>query len=70
VKVFTGTGRLLERENVRRGHSHFRFVLVPGRYEVKLEPRRWVDMCVRQKTLRVRANGNTHVAFPTGCGSY
>lgn len=70
AKVLDATGRLVGHQIVRWGHSRFRFVLKPGRYEVKVEPRRWVDMCPRQKTVWVRANGITHVVFPTGCGSY
>jgi hypothetical protein len=73
VKVFDASDRLVNRRDLRWGHSHFRFALKPGHYEFKLElPRRWVvGGCERYyvKAVAVRANKTTRVRLSQGCDS-
>lgn len=70
VKVFNGSGRLVAHHDVRRSRDYFRFVLHPGRYEVKLVMRppsmSWPD-CPNDKLVRVRAEHTTPVDLLQTC---
>lgn len=60
VEVFNAAGWLVARDGVSYPRGHFRFVLKPGRYKVKLKPLhgRWhiFRYCPHERTARVHAN--------------
>lgn len=79
VTVFNGAGQVIARHDVRnsgtplvRSQRHFRFVLRPGRYEVKLGmKKRWaVAGCRYNRSARVQANDTTHVLLDENCAAF
>ena len=72
MTVFNADRQLVAHRDLRWGHSHgftvtryFRFVLKPGRYEVKVK---YSDrVCPQKATVVVRANRMTHVGFAENC---
>lgn len=68
VAIFNSAGRSVGRRDVRYPRGHFRFVLKPGRYKVKLElPKRWNSYCPHETTARVHANRATYVDLSQMC---
>ncbi|HEY1524043.1 MAG TPA: hypothetical protein VGF70_13600 [Solirubrobacteraceae bacterium] len=70
MKVFTATGRVVAHRDLRWGHSHFRFVLRPGRLRLKLNFTDGFACGPYNATVRVRANRTTRVGWAEACGTY
>lgn len=72
--VFNGKARRVAHRHLCPGHSgirHFRFILKPARYVLKLTYDKTVpEYCPQKKTVRVRANRTTHSGFGPICGVY
>jgi hypothetical protein len=71
VKVFDASRRLVGRHEVRSGDAHFRFIVRPGSYKVKLKLRppakEWPLCHANVENVHVRANRTRHVTLSQGC---
>jgi hypothetical protein len=68
MRVFHVNGRLVAHRRVGWGHSRFRFLLRPGRYELTFTGGVFKG-CPQKGTVRVWANRTTHVGLADACPS-
>ncbi len=68
ARVFNARGRLVAQRDVH-GRGHFRFVLKPGHYELRLDfsP---VNACPQRWPVRVQADRTSRVMAAEACASY
>jgi hypothetical protein len=65
ARLFTARHRLVAQRDLQ-GHGHFRFILKPGRYELRIafSP---VNACPQKIAVRVQANRTSRIMLAEAC---